>query len=868
MRIQHKTHRRRLTALILMVALLLSTFNVSVLAMDKSAQPPAAQQSELLTEDKDSNGEIGKKSDEKAGSELGTKAGSEPGAEAGDEKKGEDPQVGESPQAEGETEGEEENLEQPLMRSAKSPSAQECFVGFFYNNQLLKTKKVQKGGTVNDEGVPLNITESGKVFSHWSEEENGTAFEFDTPINEDTNLYAVTKNAWIVTFNSHGGSAILPKYVEDGDSIGDLTEPTRAGYDFQHWSLTDGGAAISEPYQVTGNITLHAVWEANNTTSYKVVYWQENADDSNYTFEEMVNKTGKTGDPATYDSKSYTGFHFGHADNKTISANGDTVVNVYYKRNVHTFTIEYRTGSWPSYTWHTYSTTQLKYGQSTATQYNAAVAAYPYYSWYVSRTSNTAYSEAPTMPNENLTVHGRHSGSAYQYTIGYYEKGTNTEIKDSYSFYSGSGSLSFTDEDGIDIPGFTVTPRSQWDTLRPGRVSKIYYTRNNYDLTFNKNNGDDPLVEGNIPFDSDISNKDTTGLNAESTFVQNGITYYFSGWYDNSACEGTPYSLAGKTMPAHNLALYAKWTPEKYKVTFYNTSNPAGGVFHTEENITPLDTIEEPAGNPQSGTFVGWYWYIGGGYVLFDFDTPISGNFELYPVYQDQTAKVTYNANGGNGSVTDGIDYLIGAEARIKSGSALSKEGCYFTGWNTQADGEGDSYQPGALAIVPADGLTLYAKWQECTPVTFTGESDSKEYKGSEYKLTAISESGLAQGHTYEGLSYIAAGTDAGNYDGTFSGDVVIKDSNNNDVTNHYTITKTPGKLTINPKAVTITTGSDSKAYDGTALTEGTATITGLVDGESVTLTTTGTQTEVGSSDNTYDITWKNAKAGNYTVTD
>ncbi len=76
------------------------------------------------------------------------------------------------------------------------------------------------------------------------------------------------------------------------------------------------------------------------------------------------------------------------------------------------------------------------------------------------------------------------------------------------------------------------------------------------------------------------------------------------------------------------------------------------------------------------------------------------------------------------------------------------------------------------------------------------------------------------------------------------------------------------GTLTVNPKVVTITTGSATRAYNGSALTNATAKIEGLVDGERVTLTATGSQTLVGSSTNTYDIIWDNANAANYTVTE
>ena len=69
----------------------------------------------------------------------------------------------------------------------------------------------------------------------------------------------------------------------------------------------------------------------------------------------------------------------------------------------------------------------------------------------------------------------------------------------------------------------------------------------------------------------------------------------------------------------------------------------------------------------------------------------------------------------------------------------------------------------------------------------------------------------------------------------------------------------------ILPREYTVTTNSDSKVYDGTALTAG-GTVNNLVDGETVNLTITGSQTNVGTSDNTYELNWTGtAKKANYT---
>ena len=69
----------------------------------------------------------------------------------------------------------------------------------------------------------------------------------------------------------------------------------------------------------------------------------------------------------------------------------------------------------------------------------------------------------------------------------------------------------------------------------------------------------------------------------------------------------------------------------------------------------------------------------------------------------------------------------------------------------------------------------------------------------------------------------------------------------------------------VTPKEYTVTTDSATKTYSGTALTAG-GKVEGIVSGETVEFTTTGSQIEVGTSKNTYELVWKSAKATNYTL--
>ena len=107
--------------------------------------------------------------------------------------------------------------------------------------------------------------------------------------------------------------------------------------------------------------------------------------------------------------------------------------------------------------------------------------------------------------------------------------------------------------------------------------------------------------------------------------------------------------------------------------------------------------------------------------------------------------------------------------------------------------------------------------------VTFKGETASKVYNREEQKITGITQEGLVEGHKYSGLGYVAKGTNVGKYDGEFSGDVVIKDAKDNDVTKNYKVTTEPGKLEITPVTdevvVTIKENSAIYEYDGTEKT-------------------------------------------------
>ena len=85
-------------------------------------------------------------------------------------------------------------------------------------------------------------------------DKDGDYTDYTVTLTRDDLKYAVT-------FNTHGGSAVEPQNVKDGESPVLPTEPTREDYLFQGWAETDGGAIVDvTSFTITAAKEFHAVW--------------------------------------------------------------------------------------------------------------------------------------------------------------------------------------------------------------------------------------------------------------------------------------------------------------------------------------------------------------------------------------------------------------------------------------------------------------------------------------------------------------------------------------------------------------------------------------------------------------------------------
>ncbi|MDD6143835.1 MAG: InlB B-repeat-containing protein [bacterium] len=91
---------------------------------------------------------------------------------------------------------------------------------------------------------------------------------------------------YLMNFDMDGGYGSEPVYDRYGAAIGEVTEPTRAGYTFKGWAATENGTtAVDLPKTMPAeNRTYYAIWEAAATANVTVVFWGENANDEEYSY--------------------------------------------------------------------------------------------------------------------------------------------------------------------------------------------------------------------------------------------------------------------------------------------------------------------------------------------------------------------------------------------------------------------------------------------------------------------------------------------------------------------------------------------------------------------------------------------------------
>ena len=321
----------------------------------------------------------------------------------------------------------------------------------------------------------------------------------------------------------------------------------------------------------------------------------------------------------------------------------------------------------------------------------------------------------------------------------------------------------------------------------------------------------------------------------------------------------------------------------------YTVTYDANGGSGTMEAQT-FTFGEEQALKPNSFTrnfytFSGWATTYGGEVlytdkqIVEDLTSTPNETITLYAVWEEQTVTINYAVANSTGGTVSSSSETVGLDTGSVNGStATPTEGYYFAGWYNDEDCE--TLVDNSAVFTPpkptsTDPVTYYALFKEKDTVTITANDETYTYNGGTQTVpTGGYTTDLPEGYTIsEGVTVSGSGKDASSYpiDVQVNPDTLkIVDSNGNDVTTQFTVKTEAGTLTINKRNVTLTSGSDSKTYDGAPLTKDGVTVSegNFVLSEGVTCTCSGSQTNVGSSQNLFTyVPNEGTSLDNYNIT-
>lgn len=605
---------------------------------------------------------------------------------------------------------------------------------------------------------------------------------------------------------------------------------TRPGYEFKGWADTADADTANYPagsearLDNVGSNDLYAVWEAIDV-DYKVEFYYQNVDGTypdKAKDEDIFTRQGKTdsivsvtaADKADKKNGKYVyDIAAANVETGTVTANGSLVLKLYFKLNQASCTVRYL--------------------------------------W----------------------------------------NGTDEKVAEDDVFGSQTVSKTFTADpktiaNCTIVPEHNVTKSITIDPDSDNNVITFYYYKN---VTLTANSG---TVEYNGT-ERSVSGFTGAPEGADFSAITVGATGIDAGTYPAAFAEGTVGTVDATrkyiVTKANNGSLTITAKAAVITITANSKTREYNGEALTDNGCTftqgvlvngdVLQAVVEGSQTDKgsSANVVKSYKVVRGSDDVtgnYKFTDSVNGTLTVTPrvvVIESEGGRRVYNGQPltnptykfTTGSFVDGEVSEVKTTGTITEVGSVDNTIVYTTTDKFDANNYDITLTPGKLEITPVTAEVV---------VTITENSGSAKYDGTEktvtgYKVTSISDPLYKESDfTFSGDATIK-GTDAGTYDmNLVPGDFTNINGNFKNV--RFVIND--GTLVISPRTLAITSGSDSKEYDGTPLTRPDVTVSGdgFVEGEVSGIKATGSITYYGEVDNDIKYTKEAGyKDSNYIVT-
>lgn len=541
-------------------------------------------------------------------------------------------------------------------------------------------------GTPASQTVPYNTAaadksgwaagDTGKIpgyrFDGWYTAPNGgNKYDFNTPLTNNVTVYAHwIGNGYTVRFTGNGATGGGTPDQAFQYNIGQNLHRngfTRDGYTFTGWKRADNQQAYGDGQWVT-NLTTQP-----NGIVTMVAQWSANEAHIRYNPNPPAGKTA--GGQGTPNWDGHTG------DTPAIGGNGWTI---------------------DGYTFAGWTTSPDGGGTKYA----------PGASWTANGTL-TLY--AQWTPGEaGLTYDGNGAtGGKTDPQNGVTDQKVNVRqngfTRDGYTFVRW--------DTQADCRGRAVDPGDEW-TLQGSGTLYACWAGNAQTLAYHGNGATGGKTD---PQSGKTGDELTTNANG---FTRDGYT--FVRWDTARDGSGTAYGegrngVSRYTMKPAGNDLYAIWKANPASIVYRNGyPNTTGSTPDTTGSTGDTVTVSQNGFDRPGYTFTGWSTSKRGDPSLNPGDkhTLEPGATTVWAQWKANPAHLVYNSNvGGIGSETRTVDGVV--DQTVKTlGNPFDRPGYTFSGWNTQADGKGKAYDPGADYTLtandkstPKNTSVLYAQW-------------------------------------------------------------------------------------------------------------------------------------------------------------
>lgn len=233
-----------------------------------------------------------------------------------------------------------------------------------------------------------------------------------------------------------------------------------------------------------------------------------------------------------------------------------------------------------------------------------------------------------------------------------------------------------------------------------GKISEFKVS---YTVTYDGNGASGGSTPSNQTKTHDVS-LTLRSNDSANPLVRTGYT--FSGW--NTAADGSGTSYAAGASYTTNAAttLYAQWTVATYNVTYDgnapNLSSPTPDI-QTKTHNTSL-TLSSLTPIRSGYTFSGWNTAADGSGTPYAAGASYTANAAttLYAQWTAVYYDIAYYANGGTGATPNAGSKIHDGTIAISGQGGLTRTGYTFSGWNTAADGSGDTHAAGSSYLTNA----------------------------------------------------------------------------------------------------------------------------------------------------------------------